>query len=167
LPQYYGGFAVKVVDIIRADKRDVDIGPWNTGKIPHASWPLRQSSLHLGRGFSWRVAKFEALGKKFRVLIAISAEKETYRAMLAVEDGRQLKVLCHHELHTSHWNWHCHFHGGRIDDVMPGVLRDNDTFRAWPKFVRTECSVPFTVTKESAVTVAAARYRFKAQGELL
>jgi hypothetical protein len=87
--------------------------------------------------------------------------------MLAVEDGRQLKVLCHHELHTSHWNWHCHFHGGRIDDVMPGVLRDNDTFRAWPKFERTECTVPFTVTKESAVTVAASRYRFKAQGELI
>lgn len=162
-----GALRMRLVDVIRAEKTNVSVGGWQEGKIPPASWPLTSSSLHLGRGFSWRVVKFDALGKKFRVLVAISPEKEAYRAVLALDGSKHLKVLCHHELHTSHWNWHCHFSPGPIGDILAGVWRDNDTFRAWPRFRINECSIEFSVTKESALSVAARRYRFEAQGELV
>ncbi|PBB32752.1 hypothetical protein [Mesorhizobium sp. WSM3882] len=158
---------MRLVDVIRAQKSNVSIGAWQEGKIPPSAWPLTTSSLHLGRGYSWRIVKFDALGKKFRVLIAFSAEKETYRAVLAVEEPKHLKVVCHHELHTDHWNWHCHFSAGPIEEIFAGVWRDKDTFRAWPRFRINECSVAFDVTKESALSVAARRYRFEAQGELI
>lgn len=158
---------MRLVDVIRADKVNVSVGGWQEGKITQTAWPLTSASMHLGRGYSWRVVKFDALGKKFRVFIAISPEKETYRAVLALEEARQLRVLCHHELHTDHWNWHCHFSTGPIDEIFAGVWRDKATFRAWPRFRINECSVPFNITKESALSVAARRYRFEAQGELV
>ena len=158
---------MKVADVIRAAKTNVDVGGWKSGKIPNAQFPLARSSLHLGRGWEWRIVTFDALSTSFRVLICISLEKESYRAVLALDDGPMLRVLCHHELHTTHWNWHCHFYDGEATDVHPGVLRDRDRFRAWPYFKDDQNSTGFTITKEAALTVAANRYRFEAQGALL
>ena len=110
---------------------------------------------------------FSALGEKFIVLVAISAEKESYRATLAMRCAKTLKVLCFHELHTDHWNWHCHLIRGNVHDTFPGVLRDKNLMSAWPTFSQRNCTVPFDVTEESALTVAAERYRFASKGGLL
>lgn len=156
-----------VADIIRASKIDVRIGEWKEGTIPKATFPLTRNKLHLGRGWKWRVVTFGALGEQFVVLVAISLEKEYYRATLAMKSDKTLKVLCFHELHTDHWNWHCHVIRGNVHETFPGVLRDKNLMSAWPSFTKRECSVSFDVTEDSALTVAAARYRFARGGGFL
>lgn len=158
---------ISVAEIIRADKSDVKTGSWEEGAVPRAKFPLTRSKLALGRGWKWRVVTFSALGEQFVVLIAISEEKESYRATLAMRWEKTLKVICCHELHTNHWNWHCHLVRGNVHDTFPGVLRDKIRMSAWPTFSKQECTVKFEVTEASALTVAAARYRFARGGGFL
>lgn len=156
-----------VADIIRADKRDVRIGNWETGPVPKAKFPLTRNKLSLGRGWKWRVVTFSALRRNFVVLVALNEEKEYYRATLAMKDGKTLKVICFHELHADHWNWHCHLIRGNVHETFPGVLRDKNLMSAWPVFTKRECTVLFNVTEESALTIAAARFRFAEGGGFL
>jgi len=121
----------------------------------------------MGRGWKWRVVNFTALAEQFVVLVAISEEKESYRAILAMKSGKTLKVLCFHELHTDHFNWHCHLIRGNVHDTFAGVLRDKNLMFRWPSFSKDECTVPFDVTEDSALTNAAARYRFAKGGGFL
>lgn len=158
---------LSVADIIRADKQDVKIGDWETGSISKAKFPLTRNKLSLGRGWKWRVVTFNALKERFVVLVAISEEKEAYRATLAMRSGKTLKVICFHELHTDHWNWHCHLIRGNVHDTFAGVLRDKNLMSVWPSFTRDECTVPFDVTEKSALTIAAARFRFAQGGGFL
>lgn len=72
-----------------------------------------------------------------------------------------------HELHTDHWNWHCHLIRGNVHDTFPGVLRDRYLMSVWPSFSKNECTVPFDVTEDSALTIAAARYKFVKGGGFL
>lgn len=156
-----------VSDVIRAPKQDVKAGPWEQGPVPRAKFPLVRNKLPLGRGWRWRIVTFSALGERFLVLVALCAEKEKYRAILALHAGKSLKVLCHHELHTDHWNWHCHVVRGDIHETYPGVLRDKNAMFAWPSFSRPECTVEFRVTEDNALTIAANRFRFKRGGTFL
>lgn len=158
---------ITVADIIRADKADVKTGSWETGPVPRSKFPLTRNKLSMGRGWKWRVVTFLALGQEFVVLVAISEEKESYRAILAMKSEKTLKVVCFHELHTDHWNWHCHLIRGNVHATFPGVLRDRNLMSGWPTFAREECTVPFDVTEDSALTVAAARYRFAKGGGFL
>lgn len=151
----------------RHDKVLKIIGPWQTGTVPKARFPLTRKKLSLGRGWKWRVVNFAALGERFVVLVAISAERESYRTTLAMRSGKTLKVICHHELHTSHRNWHCHLVRGDVHDTFPGVLRDRNRMSAWPSFSKRECTVEFGVTEDSALSMAAERYRFAGGGGLL
>lgn len=158
---------LSVSEIIRADKQDIKIGDWEAGSIAKAKFPLLRSKLSLGRGWKWRVVTFKALGEEFVVLVALSSEKESYRATLAMKSDRTLKVLCFHELHTDHFNWHCHLIRGNVHETFPGVLRDKNLMSAWPTFSHGECTVPFGVTEDNALTIAAARYRFTQGGGFL
>lgn len=134
---------VSVSDIIRAEKLDVTIGNWEQGAVPRAKFPLTRNKLTLGRGWKWRVVNFSALSEQFVVLVAISMEKESYRAVLAMRSDKTLKVLCCHELHTDHWNWHCHLIRGNVHDTFAGVLRDKHMTFAWPSFSQSKCTVRF------------------------
>lgn len=156
-----------VADVIRATKDNVECGKWEAGPIPKAKFPIARGKLSLGRGWKWRTVTFKAVGEDFVVLIAISEEKESYRATLAMKSDKTLKVICFHELHTDHWNWHCHLIRGNVHDTFPGVLRDRNLMFAWPTFSQRECVVPFDVTEDSALTLAAARYRFAQGGGFL
>lgn len=156
-----------VAAIIRADKLDVKCSEWESGAIQKAKFPLARSRLSLGRGWKWRIVTFSALGESFVILVAISEEKESYRATLAMKSDKTLKVICFHELHTDHFNWHCHLIRGNVHNTFPGVLRDGNLTVAWPTFSQRECNVPFNVTESSALTLAAARYRFAQGGGFL
>jgi len=158
---------VSLAEVIRAPKQDVKCGDWTEGAIPRAHFPLIRSKLSLGRGWRWRIAKFSALGQQFYVLVALNMEKEYYRATLGMKEGNTLKVICCHELHTDHWNWHCHLIRGNVHETFPGVLRDKNRMIAWPMFSQSECTVQFKITEESALSVAAARFRFAEGGGLL
>ena len=156
---------MKVADIIRAPKSDVKVGAWKAGKIPNAAFPLGRA-LPYGGAWDWRTAEFCALGQKFRVLILLNEELEKYSAVMGMEHDRGLLVLCHHELHTSHKRWHCHFISGSIWETFPNVLRDRDRMVGWPKGPDSNWTDPFPVNKDNALTLAAQRFRFEEQGGL-
>ena len=158
---------MELQEIIRAPKQNVKWGDWKSGPVPKAQFPLIRSKLPLGRGWEWRVVTFKACGHEFYVLVALSVEKESFRSILALKFETTLKVLCHHELHTDHWNWHCHLIRGNVHETFAGVLRDRDRMIAWSSFTDAACSIPFDVTKENALSIAAARFRFQADGGFL
>lgn len=157
---------MRVADIIRAKKSDLDFGgKWREDTIPASQWPVSRHGRALGRGWKWRFAKFKALDQKFKVLIALSEEKEYYRAVLGwfADDG--FRVLCHHELHSSHFGWHCHFYDGDVSEIEPKKTRDRETVKLWPTFSNDKCGVDFTINEKSAMTKAAERYRLYEDNE--
>lgn len=161
--------SMELVDVIRAEKRNVKVQDWNAGKVPKGQFPLSKCKAGIvsGRGWEWRIVTFEALSERFRVLIKLSLERQYYSAILGLEKGSDLIILCHHELHVSHRNWHCHYIGGNVTTAHPGVLRDRDRMSAWPRMSDAPCTVDFAITKANALAMAAERFRFQAQGGLL
>ncbi|WP_432257186.1 hypothetical protein [Limimaricola sp. AA108-03] len=159
---------MKLKDVIRLEKTVVSYGQWSNGEIDRASWPLRRKKLKLSPDWQWRVISLRSGEREFRVLLQLNPLLESFYAMLGEVRGDQLAVLCSHDLHTSHSNWHCHVATGDIDRVLPGVTRDRDTFRFWPSYTG-ECTEKFDVTLHSAVTIASELYRFAApaQGEMI
>ena len=158
---------MKLLEIIRAQKNNVAVGGWKKGAIPKAQFPLTRAKLKLGLDWEWRLVTFEALKQEFIVLIQLNLKKEEYRAILAMKYDMTLKVICHHELHTCHFNWHCHLIEGDVHETYAGVLRDRDRMKRWPVFRSSECTVPFNPNKNNALSLAAGHYRFESNGELL
>jgi hypothetical protein len=159
---------MKLKEIIRHEKTVSNYGRWSIGEIDRASWPLRRKKLKFSPDWHWRIVTVNCNGRDLRILLHLNTLLEKFHAMLGEVRGDQLAVLCSHDLHTSHANWHCHLATGEIDRVMLGVTRDRDTFRRWPSY-DGECSKEFTVTRESAMVIAANLYRFTPpdQGELM
>ncbi|MGE4483111.1 hypothetical protein [Acidocella sp.] len=156
---------MRIAEIIRAPKRNTELHPWNTGKVPRSSFPLKSvSRLQAGNEWAWRLVEFDALDRHFRVLIRLNVGKEYYQAILGMDDPRGMLVICHHELHTSHRDWHCHVSPCEVSNIFPGVLRDNASMRVWPRSENSECSTRFEIRQADAVTLAAERFGFTAQG---
>lgn len=156
-------------EIIRARKENVEIHEWKDGKVPRAKFPLSKarSGLQMGSEWRWRLVTFTALGHDFRLLLRLNRNKEYFAAVLGLEVDGDTAVICHHELHTSHKGWHCHYVKGDVRATLPGVLRDRDRMRSWPTFAVDDPGEPFVVTEATALSVAAARFRFRAQGDLI
>lgn len=153
-------------EIIRAPKTGVKVGAWKTGDVPASSFPIaKQKRLKLNSAWSWRVVEFEALGIRCRILIRLNKEISYYSSILAVEKPGLNQIICHHEFHLSHRNWHCHFVGGNVLDAMPGVLRDRERMRVYDSEPSKAGSVEFNIDSFCALEVAARRFRFDAPGE--
>ncbi|TXL72274.1 hypothetical protein FHP25_25920 [Vineibacter terrae] len=102
---------MKLVEVIRATKVDVEIGKWETGHITRSQFPLSQAknkNYKFGPDYRWRVVRFRCLGHEWRVLLLLCAPREIFRTTLAVEVGGDLRVVCQHEYHASEPGWHCH-----------------------------------------------------------
>lgn len=159
---------MNVFDLIRAEKSNVVVGGWETGKIPASSFPInRPRSIPTGGSWRWRLCEFDAGDLHCRVLIRLNEDIERYHAYLAVDTEKSVRVICHHELHIGDKGWHCHFPKGNISEVFEGVLRDRDRFcmrETTPSQASTE---RFTLNQDNALTKAAQRYRFEAKGELV
>ena len=152
--------------IIRAPKDHVKIGPWKSGKIPASSFPInKQRRLPSGSAWMWRIVEFEALGEDYRLLLRLNSEVSYYSAILGIESGGLLKVVCHHEFHLSHRNWHCHFVRGDVHDTLPGVLRDTSRMRVYEAEPSKANSVDFSIEPADALAIAASRFRFPAPPE--
>lgn len=161
--------SVKLGEIIRAQKTDVKVTEWDKGKIPKRLFPLSRArnGIQMGPDWSWRVVTFTALNQNFRILMRLNESTEYFASILALDVNGDSAVLCHHELHTSHRNWHCHYVPGDTRQTFPGVWRDTERMVSWPTFSDDECRTEFTVTKANALSVSADRFRFSAQGALL
>lgn len=155
---------MKLKDVIRLPKTVLSYGQWSNGEIDRASWPLRRRKLKYSSEWQWRVVSLKADYLELRVLLQLNPLLEKFHAMLGEVRGDQLAVLCSHDLHTSHSNWHCHAAMGEIDKVHPGVTRDRDTFRYWPSYTGA-CTEEFDVTRDSAMIIASELYRFAAPAQ--
>lgn len=155
-----------LASIIRAPKASVRIGPWRTGKVPASAFPLaKQKRLPQSSAWQWRVVEFHAEGYDCRILVRLNLEAGYYSSILGIKDGELLQVLCHHEMHLSHRNWHCHFIPGNVDDTMPGVLRDTQRMRVYEAEPSNAGEATFEVDEASALGIAAKRFRFPAPDE--
>ena len=153
-------------DVIRAPKANVKIGDWRSGKIGASAFPLaKQRSLPASPAWSWRVVTFSALDRDFRLLIRLNSEISYYSSILALGHGEQTQIICHHEMHLSHRNWHCHFAPGNVDDTFPGVLRDYAKMRVFEAQPSQAGTVEFKLELADAINIASKRFRFNAPDE--
>ncbi|MCX5517788.1 hypothetical protein OSH10_05020 [Kaistia defluvii] len=144
-------------------KQVVDYGAWQTGPVPASKFPLRkQKRLKYSHTWSWRVIKFESVQRQFLVLLVLNAEIGAFSARLAIKMGDDWAIICTHELHLSHKNWHCHFVSGDVNRTNPGYLRDKENTVYFPSGGKEiPCTIEFNVTLTNAMQIAARRYRFE------
>jgi len=151
---------MKLTDLIRADKTVNDYGYWASGDIDRAQWPMRKKKLKQSRDWQWRVVSLNAgPDHGLRVLLKLNPGIEQYYAILGEVHDHGMSVLCSHELHTSHGNWHCHATIREIEDVFVGAWRDRDSLRRWPDY-SGDSTVVFDVDRQTALARAATLYRF-------
>lgn len=155
---------MRVGEIIRAKKSDIQIGAWSSGHIPPSKFSLRAkpSSFKLGPSWAWAVVRFSALNQQFRVLCLLNEGKDIFRAILAIDVGGELKQICVHEFHASEPGWHCHV-ALNAQDVPNGWSRKG--MRRHPHGARILDT--FGQTQLNAVRTAARVYRIEAHGPLL
>lgn len=151
---------MKLADLIRASKSVKDYGQWCSGDIDRASWPMRRKKLKQSRDWSWRVVYLNAgEGRDLRVLLKLNTGIERFHAVLGEVHEGGMAILCSHELHTSHGNWHCHATMREVENVLIGVWRDTDSLRRWPEYSGVT-TVDFDVDRQAALEKAAKLYRF-------
>jgi len=100
-----------------------------------------------------------------RVLILYNKNKEICRSTFAVEVEKDLAVLCSHEYHSDHRGWHCHVISKDHASIELGIFRGRQ--KRWPSAKVPHSKLEFGVTEVSALSHAASRYNFEAQGGLI
>lgn len=156
--------------IIPADKDVWDWGKATGGmRMPNSAFPVsraRGNFYRLGNSYTWQVVRFRALGQEFRLLIAFHLAKEQYRATLAVEAEKDLRIVASYEFHGTHPGWHVHAACGPLDQVPPG-LRRGPWQRTLPKARQPHRRLVYGVTEKNALARAAKFYNlYKAPGSL-
>lgn len=148
--------------IIESEKSVVDYGSWQYGTIPKAAFPLRKKKMQQSSEWAWRIVKFTALSEDFIVLVRLNTQIQEYYAYLSHMRIDGMAVICSHDLHVSHKNWHCHFVKGDTLKADAGYLRDKFNMIQYPTGGReSECSVEFEITTANALHIAAKRFRFE------
>ena len=150
---------MRLQEMIRASKTVVDHGKWRHGNIPRADFPLKKKPVPLNPEWQWRVVQLKSEVGKMRVLLRLHQGKAQFYAVLADEREEGLALVCSHEIHTSHGDWHCHLPKGKASDVACGYWRDKHQVRPWPQY-KGPTRVAFDVTPISAMAIAAKLYRF-------
>lgn len=116
---------MRLKDIIRAEKVVTDWGNWGSDRMPRTAFPLSKARSRFFRlsAFRWRVIVFSAVDQSFRLLIAYRTDKEQYRAVLAMEQERDMTVLASYEFHGTHPGWHVVATCEEVTDAPKGVMR--------------------------------------------
>jgi len=119
---------MRLLLVIRKEKRLTKIGEWRSGKrMPRNAFPLSRShSYVLGSSFDWCVCEASCDRHDYRILIAFDAEKAQYRAWLGLVCGHDQALLGRVEFHPSHHGWHSHVKLGPVDNVVRGVVRESN-----------------------------------------
>lgn len=121
---FHYGAPMRVQEIISAPKTILDWGKAQQGNMGPSIFPLqkrKKQTYRLGGSYRWRLIKFEALGNKFRLLIAFSTQLDRYQAILGKEVGADLSVLM--EYSYEHGGWHVHASCGDTHSAPSGVMR--------------------------------------------
>lgn len=75
----------------------------------------------MGSNYTWRVVLFDALGEKFRLLIAFRTDLNQYEALLGLVEGSDTKAIASYEFHGTHDGWHIHANCDSFDRLKPGI----------------------------------------------
>ena len=128
----------------------------------------RGRSYRLGSSYKWRVIQFSALGETCRLLLVYNADKEQYRATLAIERERDMIVIASLEFHGTHPGWHLHGACGDVEAHPIGSLR-GPLQKRFPNPRVTHRRHDFEVPNEGvALEVAAKFFRLhKTEGALI
>lgn len=162
-----GTVAMKLRDIIAAEKTSVKVGSWHTGKVPRGDFPIARAAYRLGSSFEWCVISFQALGAEARVLVILNPAKEKYDAVLGVMGATGLRVLCSYEYHAAEPGWHCHATCEDASTLPVGIFR-GPWIRRIPGGNRHHRRLDFSIdTRTSAVRFAQDAYRIFEKGPLL
>ena len=122
---------------------------------------MRKKKLKQSNDWSRRVIRLTVGDDRhLRVLLKLNPGIEQFYAILGEVSGDGIAVLCSHDLHTSHGNWHCHATLREVEDVFVGAWRDKDSLRRWPEY-SGDSTVVFEVTRRTALEVSATLYRFE------
>ena len=159
---------MRLAEVLRGTKNVTEDGRWQSGHIMRSAFPLsaaKTKNYKFGPEYRWRVIRFDCLLETCRVLIVINEGKQIYRATLGIEEGADMKVLCQYEFHASEPGWHCHLTLEDHTAVPAGIVRSH--LRRWPQAKARHSQADFNVSTASAISHAAERFRFRAQGALL
>lgn len=99
--------ALRLRRIVAVQKVNIEVGKWQSGKVPKASFPMGKAPYGLGNSYRWCVVTFTAFGAPCRVLVVLNLAKEKFEAILGVGDD-VMRILCAYEYHAGEPGWHCH-----------------------------------------------------------
>lgn len=157
-------------DFYRAPKTDIQIGKWQSGKVPKGDFPMARSAYNLGSAFRWCVVTFKSLGCECRVLVIMNKAKQKYSSVFGVMGPNGLRILCTYEYHPSEPGWHAHATHDDADSLSRSYMRG-----PWIKRVpgphdphRDGKFSRFKIGDETdALRFAIDRYRIRQKGTLL
>jgi hypothetical protein len=113
---------MRVQDVIRGTKTDLQVSDWGKGTFPKAKFRLSRAgkrAYNLGNAWQWRFAEFTCAERRFILRLIICVDKMKAHAHLALrnEDGN-LTVLCSYEFHADRFTgWHLHSLCGEKNDI--------------------------------------------------
>jgi hypothetical protein len=91
---------IRLQEIIRASKSEIQFGGWRRGGVPRSEFPIAKKAYGLGQSYEWRVIKFDAGSLHCRVLVVLNVPKERYEAILGVIVDGMLRILCNYQYHA-------------------------------------------------------------------
>lgn len=159
---------MRVRDVIKAAKSEVETSDWYVGAIPPSEFKFNasQSSLKQPLSWSWRSIRFTAMGARFCVLLRLAEGKRKFYASLATRDEKGLcRIVCSREFHEGDEpGWHCH-----------AVLRCSQGKATWshhgmrrvPRGVHDADSSGVALDRRSVTRAAVEFYRLEEPGALL
>jgi len=115
--------------LIRAGKTVVEVGTWQSGRLPRTAFPLSRSPIKLGPTWRWRLERLRAGVADLRLLVFFRMDREEFAAWLAQDTTAGLVILARLEDHGTHPGLHLHIQcrddvGRPVGrQVYPGLLR--------------------------------------------
>lgn len=127
---------MRLQDIIRADKSELSVDDWGSGKMPRRKLPLSKAGRrahHLGGAWRWRFAEFTAFEQQFVVRLIVNEGKAKAHALLAFKVGNDSAVLASYEFHADiNTGWHLHAFCGDVEGAPRGTLVHGSWVRRLP-----------------------------------
>lgn len=113
-------------EIIRAEKSNLNVDDWGSGKMPRKKLPLPKAGRrahHLGTAWRWRFAEFRALGASFVVRLIVNEAKSKASALIALKLENDSVVLATYEYHADlNTGWHLYSICGDLNGSPRGTL---------------------------------------------
>lgn len=117
---------MQLKEIIQASKTITDFGSWKSGQLmPKSAFPLLGKTKLVRQVHTWKIIKFNCLGKYFRLLVFFRADIELFYCWLGL-DTNPVTLIAKYEYHATHPGWHIHA-CPEVADAVPGRSKGHFT----------------------------------------